>query len=413
MTPYLESARPLTGARVFMVLLNAPYWGSERHMVTLAAVLTRLGAEVRVAVCDWEFGGIRRALHLRGIPYDEIDVSGKFTRHGGFRYVLKMLTRCQATAAAVRRAMRGFNATHVVVPDETNFLYAVPALLTRGRIRSLFVPANVPDAARRESNVGYRAFWQRAIAPLSDDIVANSQYTAALIQRLLPGHRRISIVPCALPVRDGESDSAVEAIDPARTNLVYIGQIAAHKGVEVLVEAATDVMTDRNDVDLVLAGSVTSAFFQTKLKEWVAGHGLSGRIKLLGEINDVPGLLRKAFLHVAPSLCEESFGLTVVEAKAQGVPSVVFPSGALTETVHHLVDGYRCRDCSPAALTEGIRYFADAPERRIAAGDRARESAADYTTAAIEHRWVGVFGGSAKPRAAQDPDHELKLSPQA
>jgi len=389
------SPGPLTGARVFIVLLNAPYWGSERHMVTLAATLTHLGADVRVGVCDWEFGGIRRALDIRGIPYDQIDVSGKFTRHGGLWYVSRMLTRCLATARSLRRAIRGFKATHVVVPDETNFLYAVPTLLTRGRVRSLFVPANVPDAAHRENGIGYRAFWQRTIAPLSDDIVANSQFTAELIRRMLPGHRRIAIVPCALPLRDGESDPAVESVDPARTNLVYIGQVATHKGVEVLLEAAAGVMAARRDVDLVVAGSMTSAFFQARLNELVGRHGLSGRVRFLGEIHDVPGLLRKAFLHIAPSLCEESFGLTVVEAKAQGVPSVVFPSGALTETVRHLEDGYRCRDCSSAALTEGICYFLDAPERRTSAGSRARASAVDYTTAAIEDRWVGVFGGGA------------------
>jgi hypothetical protein len=29
------NARDLTGVRAFIVLLNAPYWGSERHIVTL------------------------------------------------------------------------------------------------------------------------------------------------------------------------------------------------------------------------------------------------------------------------------------------------------------------------------------------------------------------------------------------
>lgn len=407
-------ATPLAGARVFIVLLNAPYWGSERHMVTLAAALTRLGAEVRVAVCDWEFGGIRKALEGCGVPYDEIDVSGKFTRQGGPVYLLRMLKRCQATAAAVKLAMRRFDATHIVIPDETNFLYAVPALLGRGRTRSLFVPANVPDAARRDTGVAYRAFWQRLIARLSDEIVANSEYTAAVIGRLLPQRERIPVVPCALPVRqENDRDPVVDEVDAARTNLVYIGQVAAHKGVALLIEAAAEVMHERSDVDLVVAGSMTSALFQTKLKEQVERHGLTGRIQFIGEVRDVPGLLRKAFLHIAPSLCEESFGLTVIEAKAQGVPSVVFPSGALTETVHHAVDGYCCRACTVPELVDGLRYFLDASDRRQAAAARARQSAADYTSAAVEGRWREVFEqGLVRPRS-EDADARLRLSPQA
>jgi len=403
---------PLSGIRVFIVLLNAPYWGSERHMVTLAAALTRLGAEVRVAVCDWEFGGIRRALDAGGVPYDEIDVSGKFTRHGGVAYIVKMLQRCRVTAASLKRAIRRFNPTHIVIPDETNFLYAIPSLMNR-RATSVFVPANVPDAARRDCHLAYRAFWQRGIAPLSDVIVANSQYTADTIRRLLTSRRVMPIVPCALPVRDpDDTDAAVAAIDGSRTNLVYIGQLAAHKGVETLVEAAIPVMRQRNDVDVVLAGSMTSAHCQARLKDLVARSGLGARITFAGEVRDVPGLLRKAFLHVAPSLCEESFGLTVIEAKAQGVPSVVFPSGALTETVHHLADGYCCRERSVPALAEGLRYFLDDPQRRTAAADRAKDSAANYTIAAVEERWRVVFESGVGARRTAGRDRALKLSPQ-
>jgi glycosyltransferase involved in cell wall biosynthesis len=404
---------PLAGARVFIVLLNAPYWGSERHMVTLAAALTRLGADVRVAVCDWEFGGIRKALAACGVPYDEIDVSGKFTRHGSPLYILKMFKRCQTTGAAVKRAMRRFDATHIVVPDETNFLYAVPALLARGQTRSLFVPANVPAAGRRDAGVVYRAFWQRLIARLSDDIVANSAYTAGVIRRLLPHREQIPIVPCALPVRqEHEADPAISAVDSARTNLVYVGQVAAHKGVELLVQAAAEVMRQRADVDLVIAGSMTSGLFRATLNEQVEHQGLTGRIKFIGEVRDVPGLLRKAFVHIAPSLCEESFGLTVIEAKAQGVPSVVFPSGALTETVRHLVDGYCCRDCTVPALVEGLRYFLDSADRRGAAAKSARESVAHYTSAAVQDRWRALFEAGLPPRQTEDADAHLTLSPQ-
>lgn len=385
-------ARDLRGRRVFIVLLNAPYWGGERHIVTLAGSLRELGADVRVVVCEWEFGGIRRALAGLGIDFEEIEVSGTFTGRGGAVHVARMWWRCLRTARAVRAAMRRFGATHVVVPDETNFLYAIPALLTRGQAQSVLIPANVPDSGRRSSHAAYRMFWRQVLSPLTDVIVANSQFTARTIRALMP-LRSLTVVPCAVPVRDAtDTDAAVEAIDRTRVNLVYIGQVAPHKGVNLLIDAAAALMRARPDVDLIIAGSGATDDFQAMLDASIDRDRLRGRVRFVGEIQDVPGLLRKAAVHVAPSRCEEPFGLTVLEAKAQGVPSVVFPSGALPETIRHLVDGFCCTDCSVGALLEGLRYFVDAPGRRAAAGAEARASLDAFATDAIARRWSRVFG---------------------
>jgi hypothetical protein len=116
------------------------------------------------------------------------------------------------------------------VPDETNFLYALPALVTRGAARSVFIPSNVPDPGRRDSHLAYRFFWQHVLSPLTDVIVANSQFTSRTIRALMPA-RSLTVIPCALPVRDvTETDAVVDAIDRARVNIVYIGQVPAHKG---------------------------------------------------------------------------------------------------------------------------------------------------------------------------------------
>src|SRR5207247_3666306 len=128
-------------------------------------------------------------------------------------------------------------------------------------------------------------------------------------------------------------------------NVAFVRQIREVKGVRELVETACRIAVERHDVDFYLAGDYSwQNAFATGLMNDIRAKGLDHRIRFLGEINDVPQLLEQCDLHVCPSVWEEPFGLVVLEAKTQGIPSVVFPSGGLKETVQHQVDGYICAD---------------------------------------------------------------------
>lgn len=361
-------------------------------MVRTAGVLKDAGAEVLVATCDWEFGGIRKELARNGVRSVDIVMRGMFTRRGGVRRVVRMLFEATRSAFRLRRAAKAFAPTHIVFPDEANFLYAVPSLVGRGATTSVYVPANVPDEERAAASRGYRFFFAHVVSRLSDRVVANSEFTAAALRRHLRAGTPLSLVRCCAPAREpADSDPALSTVDPGRFNIVFVGQLARHKGVDLLLDAALTLMPDP-DVDVIIAGPIDERHADyAAWRAQVQQSGYTHRIRFIGAVRDVPGLLARAAVHVMPSRCPESFGLMVLEAKLAGVPSVVLPVGALPELVRDKVDGVICNDVSVASLAEGLRYFVRDRHRLAAARVEASLSAESYSFDRFLSGWVQVL----------------------
>ena len=200
------------------------------------------------------------------------------------------------------------------------------------------------------------------------------------------------------PERPDAHDSGNLGLEPfgGRT-VVFVGQIAPHKGVALLVQAAIDLCTVRDDVRFLIAGSISQQnLFAIALMGKVKSLGLEDRIRFLGYLNGVPGLLAHADVHVCPSVWEEPLSNTVVEAKKAGLPSVIFRAGGLPELVEHKRDGFVCRDRTVGALKEGIAYFLDAGDDVLrAASEEARASLErlGITKARFAQAWREVYEG--------------------
>jgi glycosyltransferase involved in cell wall biosynthesis len=155
---------------------------------------------------------------------------------------------------------------------------------------------------------------------------------------------------------------------------------------------------EREDVDFYLAGEHHwKNPFAEELIRQVEIKSLASRIHFTGEIDDVFGLLRQCDLHVCPSTSAgESFPNVVLEAKSQGLPSVVFPTAGLTEAVTHLVDGYVCSEKSSRALYDGLRYFLEDAAALKDAGNSARRSLDKFSKDSIAGEWAALFRHGTK-----------------
>lgn len=377
------------GPRILVVFGNIPYGGNERSQIAALNLLHKAGAEILCVVHErW---GETIATEAKRIGCATVPAlfppRPRFTANPVFWGTLTK--RYIATTRRILKAAAAFKPTHLHLTDTTNLFWAAAAIRRLRLPVSVKVPAAVPPNAPRRT----RFIWKRLIPRFADRFAVTSRFMARHLEELGIPPEKIVVVPNPVIVRPAAPpDGPWTQWPPDRRRIIYIGRIAAFKGVDLLTEVAERLVKERADVDVVLAGDYTwKNPFADKLRRRVAAAGLEERIVFLGEISWVPEALRRCHIHVMPSVCEEAFGNVILEAKAAGIPSVVFPRGGMPELVEHEKTGLICREATAAALAEALRRYLGDEELRRAHGKRARTSANDYAPEKIAPLWLSFF----------------------
>ena len=117
--------------------------------------------------------------------------------------------------------------------------------------------------------------------------------------------------------------------------VLYVGQVAPHKGVHTLLEALALLAEGRRggDLSLTVAGSGLHPEYEEGLRATAQSPGLVGRVHFRGMVphTALPELYRGHDLLVFPSTWEEPFGLTQIEAMASGIPVIGTGTGGSGE----------------------------------------------------------------------------------
>lgn len=110
--------------------------------------------------------------------------------------------------------------------------------------------------------------------------------------------------------------------------LGFLGAIIPIKGAHILAEAAQQF--DMQEIELHFYGGAAPQYIEILKK-----IDRKNLIRFYGEYSyaELPDILKKIDVAVAPSLVEETGGLTAVEASAAGIPVVASRIGGLTDAV--------------------------------------------------------------------------------
>jgi glycosyltransferase involved in cell wall biosynthesis len=229
---------------------------------------------------------------------------------------------------------------------------ALTALLTRLPRSWSAIPDLTADVASRRS---------RLLAGLAtaDAIFSPSQFVRQqLIDAGFDGARievvRLGVEPMRRVPRRVIADGDV------RLRIGFLGQIAPHKGVHVLVEAMRHCQERR--VELVIHGRFDrDAAYAARLRLLAGGDP---RIVLAGplERSQVADYLASIDVLAVPSLWYENSPLVILEARAAGRPVLASRLGALVEQVADERDGLLAEPGNPRAFAAQIDRLARTPE---------------------------------------------------
>ena len=215
---------------------------------------------------------------------------------------------------------------------------------------------------------------ERAVLRAAAGVVVTSEWTR---RQVLTGY---GIPACRVHVAQPGVDRVAAPGRPVRGHLICIGVLSPHKGQDLLVEALAD-LADR-DWHCLLAGSLDrDPRFVEQLQTRITRLGYEDRVRFSGVLTGAPlsHAYATADLLVAPSR-SETYGMTVTEALAHGLPVIAAAVGGLPEALGSAADGTLPGQLippgDPAALAAALGdWLGDECHRdRLRAAARQRQS---------------------------------------
>jgi glycosyltransferase involved in cell wall biosynthesis len=336
----------------------------------------------------------RREFAIEFLP-DRTDWE-RLAKPRSLKHLCQMVTASARSNLAALKGVRGKDVLYVpgISAASSSLLAAVYCRLTGRRVLHHF----------HDLGTSNRLFplWVLLIT----DCVHNTEFSFQTVVKQLPAlsRKRNIIVPYIIEVdeRPPDDPEVIRQLKGLR-NLFFVGQISRHKGVDLLVDAFKQVAPKHPDVMLHLVGDGDLEFRQ-ELENEINAAGLKRQVMSWGFREDATRLLRFAYIYIQsspPSRFHESFGRSVVEAMAHGVPIVCFRSGALQEIVEHEKTGVLC-DENPASLADAMDRFLADLNLRDRCGRCAKQRYEDlYTRQIVRKRWSEFLSANPTSRLRQ------------
>ena len=210
--------------------------------------------------------------------------------------------------------------------------------------------------------------------------------TRRLADRLLAGGLdpgRVHVIPSGVDLRLFARAQPDPAPDLPRPRVLFVGRLAAQKGVSTLLEAVP-LLRARAAVVLVGDGPRRPAL------ERQAGRLGPGRVRFQGFVPhaEVPAWLAAADVLVLPSIYEE-LGSVLLEAMAAGLPVVASAVGGIPDALGAAGRLVPPRD--PAALAAAVDEILDDPALAAELAAAARRRAAAFSWDVLAGRVLEVY----------------------
>jgi glycosyltransferase involved in cell wall biosynthesis len=157
---------------------------------------------------------------------------------------------------------------------------------------------------------------------------------------------------------------------------LFSGSLSLRKGADILAEAIQILTGQGHNFEVHIAGKgplqSCFEFLSDKAKE---------KIKLYGfvQLNEIPTIYADADVLLFPSL-HDGWGMTLPEGMAAGMPVIsTAQTGSAVDMIIHGENGYLMESLNTDQLVFYMRTFIEKPAIIRTMGEKARETAANYT----------------------------------
>jgi glycosyltransferase involved in cell wall biosynthesis len=241
--------------------------------------------------------------------------------------------------------------------------------------------------------------WGGLLPRLFDAFLLVSRYSASVLRAPPPRTRIV--------YGGADADRFRPERSPIRRDVVYVGRITPHKGIDVLIRALPPGRR------LVVAGSEghdprpPESGYPDLLRRLVDGRDVvfSGPV----HEDELPTLLANAAVVVLPSVdrtcygrrveVPELLGLTLLEAMASGTPVIASGVGGVPEVVDDGVTGFLVEPGDADQLRDRLEEVTASPASIARMGAAARERVLErFTWGAVARRCLEAYEAMTTPR---------------
>lgn len=284
-----------------------------------------------------------------------LEVAGPLAAADGLRSAVLSTGEAEAGPFAPRLEAAGYAVRHLPFTRDLDFPRRVAALLRRERFDLVHVHCErasfwIEGAARAAGTRGIvRSFhavfpfegalrWRRALQRAAGRGlfgVAGIAHSASVVDNERrrfgnPVHCVPAWIAAGFQPPSGAERAAARqrfGLHPDSFAVACVGSCIAVKNHGALIGAVARLAREGRDVVLLHAGSGP---LEAEERAGAAGLGAGGRVRFLGPVDDVRGVLHAADVFAMPSL-REGLGIAAVEALACGLPAVFTDTDGLRD----------------------------------------------------------------------------------
>lgn len=222
----------------------------------------------------------------------------------------------------------------------------------------------------------------------ADRVITVSRYTKAVVGRLYGGDERRVV-----PVHNGVNFSKFHAgaqreYDDAPGTVLFLSRLTRQKGPLFFLETARRVLQTRPETRFVVAGK---GEMLGECIQYALDHGIADRVQFTGFVamEDLADVYNQNQIYVLPSV-SEPFGISVLEAMATGLPTIVSKTSGVGEGLSHVL---KADHWDTDEMADMILRLLESPALRQALGGNGAREVDKFTWDACCRATLDVYRG--------------------